>query len=272
MIDVIFAALGIRNVPRLLRAALGMGGRRLAAVLLSLAWVLGLGGVSAQAAVNLEISVGAGTSSTFGVPSTNATLSIVLKNTGTTAANFSSSVANFTLQLPPHMGISARGNSSNIICYYLSGNAATTGLVVSCSPSIASLAAGAQVGFTTYAFADAGAIGVAGTVRAAVDATGGNAWVNASSCTSTGVPSSGCFVGPLIAAYSAGGAIMAMRVGAPSTTVVGQAAQFSLDMFPYLLAGGTTSVTVNSYLAFYFQLPPYYTLGSVVPKAGRPNS
>lgn len=269
MIDVIFAAVGIRNVPRLLRAALGVGGRRLAAVLLSLAWVLGLGGVSAQAAVNLEISVGGGA---FSVPSTNATLSIVLKNTGTTAASFSSGVANFTLQLPPHMAISARGNASNIVCNYWSGSAATTGLVVSCSPSITSLAAGAQVAFTTYAFADAGAIGVAGTVRAAVDATGGNAWVKASTCTSTGMPSSGCFVGPLSAAYSAGGPIMAMRVGAPSTTVVGQAAQFSLDMFPYLLAGGTTSVTVNSFLAFYFQLPPYYTLGSVVPKAGRPNS
>ena len=273
MIYVIFAMLSHGARLALLRALSGGWRARLSSVLTVLLLVLGLNAFPASAAVNLQISVDPGTSATFGVPSKTSSLTFSLKNTGTTAVSFSSGVANFTIQLPPHMGVSLfTPSASYIVCQYLSGSAATTGVVVRCSPSVSSLAAGAQVTFSTYAFADAGAIGVAGTVRAAVDASGGNTLVDPSNCTSTGSPNAGCFVGALAAPYSAGTAIMGMRVGAPSTTVVGQAAQFSLDMAPYLLAGGNTSVTVNSYLDFYFQLPPYYTYGSISAKSGRPNS
>ena len=273
-----FSCLGLGCWGQLLHSLSGWGHRGRVAALAAVMFVLGLVAAPAQAAVNLQInSVKAYNATGFGVPATNSmsSLSIYVGNTGSTTASFPSGTLNFTLQLPPHMSYSGYAYSATAgyaTCRYLSGNVATTGLVVNCSSNQTGVPAGGSVAFNVYVIADAASVGVTGTVRAAVDVTGGNTWVDPSSCTATSAPYAGCFVGPLMAPNSAGTPIMAARVGAPSTTVVGQPAQFSVDVMPYLLSGASTSVTVRPYLELYFRLPPYYTYGGIASKPGRPNA
>lgn len=192
-----------------------------AAALVGLMLAMTLGVAPAQAAGSLQISVSPGTSSSFGVPGITNSLQITVKNVGNSSLSFSPTRLNFTLQFPPHVvpSFNAPGDGA-LVCVYVSGDTRTTGVLVTCPTVINYLAAGSSTVVNTYILPDGNSVGVSGTIKAALEPTAGITQVDASSCTATGQPTSGCYVGSLAAPYSSGKPIATMAIGAPSTTAV----------------------------------------------------